>query len=58
MVGEVTGPVSKTLDAAGASIAITGIYEAEIRFTFDGRTFDVLGDFVVADTVSWLAFCR
>ena len=58
LIGDITGPLSKTLDAGGDSTTIENIYEAEVRFTFQGTEFEVLGDFVAADAVYWVAICR
>jgi cell division septation protein DedD len=58
LVGDVTGPYEKSLDTPQGPLPVAGIYEAAVRFTFQGSDFDVTAEFVVADTVSWLAVCR
>lgn len=58
VTGSVVGPVSKTLTTGVGDVTVSGIYTAETSFVFKGSQFDAKADFVLGDSVTWLAICR
>jgi len=57
--GEVTGPIVRTLAVNEVEIEVDNYYEAPVRFTFQGQSFDQTATFVVADgQVYWIGACR
>lgn len=57
--GEVSGPFSRTLNVGETSIVVEQYYEAPVRFTFSGQTFDVVATFVIRNNqVFWIGECR
>lgn len=58
LVGSVVGPVSKTLSTGIGDVDVSGIYTAETSFVFQGTPFDAKAEFVLGDSITWLATCR
>lgn len=58
LIGDITGPVTKTLETGVGDVTVEGIYEAETSFVFNGKSYEAKADFVFDDQVSWLTKCR
>lgn len=58
LIGDITGPVTKTLETGVGDVTVEGIYEAETSFVFNGKPYEAKADFVFDDQVSWLTKCR
>jgi hypothetical protein len=58
LTGMIDGPLSKTLSTGVADVTVSNIYTAETSFVFQGTQFDAKADFVLEDSVTWLAICR
>ncbi len=58
LIGDITGPVTKTLETGVGDVTVEGIYEAETSFVFNGKAYEAKADFVFDDQVSWLTKCR
>ena len=59
LTGEVSGPFSRSLNVGDDQIDVDSYYEAPVRFTFQGQSFDQTATFVVADgQVYWIGACR
>ena len=59
LIGDINGPRSRTLTVGDNSFPVENYYEAQVRFTFQGETFDVVATYVTRDgQVYWIGECR
>lgn len=59
LTGPVEGPDDVTVSAGGETRAVSDVYVAPIRFTFQGESFDSQGQYALLDgLVHWLGVCR
>lgn len=59
LTGEVTGPIARTLNVGETTLNVDQYYEAPVKFTFQGESFDTVATFVVEDgQVYWIGACR
>jgi len=59
VTGDVSGPIARTLTIGETTITVDQYYEAPVRFTFQGQSFDTLATFVIRDgQVFWIGACR
>lgn len=59
LIGEVAGPFTRTLNVGSTAIAVDQYFEAPVRFTFEGQSFDLTATFVALDgEVYWIGECR
>lgn len=59
LTGEVTGPIARTLNVGETTLTVDQYYEAPVKFTFQGESFDTVATFAVQDgRVYWIGACR
>jgi hypothetical protein len=59
LIGEVTGPSDKTAQLPGGDQVIKDMFDAPIRFSFEGQSFDSVGSFALVDGLMyWLGKCE
>jgi hypothetical protein len=59
VTGPVAGPEDVAVSADGATVEVSDVFVAPIRFAFQGESFDSQGQFAPVDgVIHWLGVCR
>jgi hypothetical protein len=59
LTGPVAGPEDVAVSADGATVEVSDLFVAPVRFAFQGESFDAQGQFAPVDgVIHWLGVCR
>lgn len=59
LIGDLSGPVEKTVTIGGQQVTIPNVYSAQVGFDFGGQAFESSADFALVDgVVYWLGICE
>ena len=59
LIGEITGPLARTLTVADTVISVESYYEAPVSFVFQDTSFEAVATFATVDGETyWIGECR